>query len=66
MVQKTFGFSGKQLASGDINGDATADILISSPGVKIKIKKYFISRGCFRSARKEKLAQTTICEKNVP
>jgi len=40
---KNFGFSGKQLASGDINGDATADILISSPGVKIKSKNTLLA-----------------------
>jgi hypothetical protein len=35
---KNFEHSGKQLASGDIYGNGLADILISSPGTKIKTK----------------------------
>ncbi len=33
---KNFEYSGKKLASGDLNGDGIFDILISSPGAKIK------------------------------
>ncbi len=38
---KDFEYSGKELSSGDINGDGVADILISSPGAKIRTKLNF-------------------------
>jgi len=40
---KNLEFFGKHLSSGDINGDGITDILISSPGAKIKSKDRFLN-----------------------